>query len=340
MRILSFLTVTFLLIAQGSLASTFTSYYAFGDSLSDDGKGITIFDPPPFQGGRLTSGPVWAEYISERFDTAGLDTVNYAVGGATAGDRNLNDLGYLLFDAINPDPDAQSLFALGTFNRQIDQFSEIAGTEQTGDNPLVSVLIGGNDIFDFNRPVAAANAVLAGIERIANLSTNLDDFLVGNLPDLSRTPGDDTPVLSRLATFLYNLQLEIGLRRLETDLDLNITRLNLNAFINDILDDPSALGILNTTDACFDPPDFNCTIIGEDENGNPIFDPALAEVFLYVDDVHPNATVHRAFGQFAIDLLGDQMPAPIATPLPAGLNMMVPGLLILGWQARRRRRRL
>ena len=83
-------TITALALAVGmagaahakTFTDTFTGFYSFGDSLTDDGKFSQLF--PPSEGGRFTNGLTWAELIEDQFIAAGRDTGNLALGGATA----------------------------------------------------------------------------------------------------------------------------------------------------------------------------------------------------------------------------------------------------------------
>ncbi len=328
-------------LATSTHASTFTSYFAFGDSLSDDGKGLTAFNPPPYDGGRFSTGPVWTEILADRFISRNLNTANFALGGATAGNTNQQDPNYLFFDSLNPDPTAPSLFGFGTFQRQVDFFTPLAGTPFLGDNPLVSVLFGANDILQGQSPVQAALDVLAGIEALNDLDNTIDSFLVANLPNLGLTPNGAGDPNSTLATLAFNTTLETGLASLELTRGLDIIRLDQVSFLQNVVDTPSALGLTNVTDACVQPPDattgfpgFNCAITGFEPNGSPIYDVSLAENYLFLDSVHPNATVQRAFGELALSTLGAS--APSVVPLPASLPLMLAGFGMLAVARRRK----
>lgn len=78
----------------------FTAYFAFGDSLTADGKGAPLA-PPSFDG-RFSNGLTYADRIAEDFAAAGLPTGNLALGGATAGPVNTT---------VYPDPAAAAPFA-------------------------------------------------------------------------------------------------------------------------------------------------------------------------------------------------------------------------------------
>ena len=322
-------------------ASTYSSYFAFGDSLSDDGKGLTALAPVPYSGGRFSTGPVWTEYLSDLFEGRGLQTENYAVGGATAGNVNASDPDYIAFDAVNPDPNAPDVFNLGTFQRQIGVFTPIANAAALGDNPLVSVLFGSNDIFQGQNPVQAATDVLAGIRSINAIDpTRLDSFLVSNLPDFGSTPSFLGSAQASAASGAFNATLEAGLQSLEA-LGIEVIRLDQDSFLDGILADPAALGLTNTTEACVQPsdastnfPGANCTIVGFDASGNPIYQADLAEGYLFLDDVHPNGTVQAAFAQEAIASLGTSL-TPV--PVPAGLPLLMSGIALFAFAHRRKK---
>jgi len=137
MKLVTLLTISFATVAGASQAVTldsFSSYVAFGDSLTDDGK-LGVLAPPSF-GGRFSNGITYAEHLADDFKASGKTTVNLAVGGATVENDNENLVPGLEF--------------IGTFAGQVSALEtqiNFAGLGQAlGDNPLVSVLFGGNDI--------------------------------------------------------------------------------------------------------------------------------------------------------------------------------------------------
>lgn len=185
----------------------FTSYYAFGDSLTDQGQLGAL--APPSEDGRFSNGPTYAEFLAQRFQDVALDTGNLAIGGATAGPVNANPLA-----------------PLSTFGGQVQTFigSILGGTglpEQIaptpvfadappnpGSNPLVSVLFGANDIFQqlpnalatslsdltllpgkiTDIATSAAQAVATNIAALNAFDAKFNDFAVINLPDISNSP--------------------------------------------------------------------------------------------------------------------------------------------------------
>lgn len=108
--------------APVSYSDPFTSFFAFGDSLTDDGK--FGFQAPPSFGGRFSNGITYAEHLAQDFIDAGKVEENFALGGATSGDINTTDY---------PDPEAAAPFA--TFGAQIATFELLASSVPIGDNP-------------------------------------------------------------------------------------------------------------------------------------------------------------------------------------------------------------
>lgn len=314
----------------GTLNDTFTSYYAFGDSLVDDGKLEPFFEFSSISlDGRFSNGQTWAELVAADFD-GGEQTLNLGIGGATASGPDLGA-------AAGP-------LRLSTFAGQIGTFTDTFGLGGIlpGDNPLISVLFGANDIFqeldtvapDISVALAAADAVADGILQLASLGGGqFDDFLVANLPDIGGTPAFTTflgdpdgagPGAAAATAFTdaFNFQLGINLLGL-TESGLNITLLDINGIFADIVagNTDGALSSLAGLDVV-----NACTISIRSADFPVCDDPNLT---IFVDGVHPNALVHDAVARIAIDQL-----APV--PLPAGLPLALTGLAVLGYLGRRR----
>ena len=100
------------------LSQFFSSYIAFGDSLTDDGKFAgTPFEPGlPSLGGRFSNGRTYAEIISDDFTV----NFNFAIGGATARNENEN--------LLPPE--------FGTFGGQVATFTGLVA------NPLAQAAVG------------------------------------------------------------------------------------------------------------------------------------------------------------------------------------------------------
>ena len=300
----------------------FTSFWAFGDSLTDDGKLDGALIPPSFEG-RFTNGLTWADIIAAGFAVSG----NYALGGATAGPENEN---------VYPAAAAP----LATLAGQGAAFAA-TGAAFAGSNPLVAVWAGSNDIFQnwdeagFD-PAAAADALADMVLGIAALGPEFDHFLIPMLPGATGSPAFPDGV-SPLAPFTaaFNLRLAERIAAMELS-GLTVITPDIAAASAAIVADPAAYGITNLTEPCtvtmfaLVPP--NCTHIGEDpDTGAPIFDLSLADSYYFVDGVHPSAPVHAAWAGAAT---GAIMAEVYATPLPAGGALLLAGLGALALRRR------
>ncbi|WP_433989984.1 SGNH/GDSL hydrolase family protein [Sulfitobacter sp. TBRI5] len=315
------------------ITDAYTSFYTFGDSLSDDGKFLAL--DPPSLGGRFSKDLVWAERIEDQFIAAGRDTANLAIGGATAGDQTT---------PATP---------LSTFGGQIGAFQTALGfgAQSPGDKPLVSVSFGANDLFASFVPddiEAAADAVANGIRSIAAISSHaFDDFLVVNLPDLGATPAynfliaaaggsaDDVAAASEAATTAtntFNTRLAKNIIDLK-DEGLNIIEWDSNELVSDIIANPISFGIADTSTPCtvsigapldptFSNPSPNCVDLNLDPN-----------LLLFVDGVHPNGVAHSLAAERAANAIAANL-APV--PVPASLPMLLSVVAVAGFAARRR----
>lgn len=304
--------------AAGVLTNYYSGFYSFGDSLTDDGKlGPGVLQAPSLDG-RFSNGPTYAEYIEELFISTGLDTGNLALGGATAGDVN-----------ANPAP------PLNTFNGQIGVF-EFALTNDAplptppvdppktdgpnpGDNPLVSVLFGANDIFQGMDPLVAADDVTDGIRSIASIDSLIfDDFFVLNLP-LGVDPG------FAAAATVFNDRLADNIAELRSE-GFNIIEFNTQAVFEELLEDILAGG-----------PEFGITGLGPCRESFAVPGPSCLDAgidpdtLLLNDSVHPNAVAHEVWAARAIAVLEDSV-VPTAGTLP----LMLIVLTLLGVTRRHR----
>lgn len=326
--------------SASTLTGIYTGLLSFGDSLSDDGKAPALLEPS--LGGRFSDGPVWTEYLAQEFTDAGLASGNFAIGGA---------------DAVGPDAGAAAgALRLRTFAGQVGAFSDSLGPFDPsaffGDNPLVTVWFGANDLFGILNdgdtvPVPTIASFIAdGIRSIAALGPSLDDFLVLDVPDLGLTPAyssllDDPASVGPAAlaasalTDAFNASLALAVDDLR-DEGLKIHTLSIDSLFTALIN--------GTAPAAF--PEFAgmdlrtpCTISVSDPalNVDPVDlalgvhppDPACDDpsLRLFVDGVHPNTIAHAE--------IADRARAAVV-PLPGALPMALGGIALLGMAARRR----
>lgn len=317
--------------AATTISDTFTSFYTFGDSLSDPGRVGVGPGLPPYVGNQFSNGPVWADTLATAFD-AGQEVMNFARGGATA----------LGSDDMSPFENLRN----ATFAGQRGLFGETGAS--AGDNPLVAAWFGANDLFAIpatagpleaaGLAAAAATAVAANIRALnAEDAAVYNDFLVFNLPDIGATPGfNQDPLIPalgniRVGTFItnaFNTQLMQEITALELD-GINVFDIDVNAVFAAIASDPDALGFSNLTESCLSQiTDPRAPFCGSD-------DPDNVNSFLFIDDVHPTTNAHSFLAGQVIAQIESELSA---VPLPASAPMMLAGIGLLGWTARRRNR--
>lgn len=306
--------------APVAISDIFSSFYSFGDSLSDDGKLAAINDVAfNSLGGRFSDGLVWAELIEDQFIAAGKTTGNFAIGGATA----------------NTDPTPTTLSDL---DAQVALFKGLfeGGLTTPGSNPLISFWAGANDILAAiagGSPdvLFVAGTAASAVANKINLITlfggaDFDDFLVVNLPDLGRIPlfnGTAAAPLATAATLEYNAFLASSVAGLRAS-GLNIYELDAFSLLNDALNDPSAFGYASATVPCIvgyivDPTPVGCATFAPSE-------------LLFADSIHPNSVAHQNLAAAA------EAAVLSAIPLPASASMILAGLAALGVVGLRRRR--
>ncbi|VXD25508.1 Lipolytic enzyme, G-D-S-L [Planktothrix serta PCC 8927] len=318
-------TIAFTITGVNSAqAATFSSVNIFGDSLSDPGNIFNLsgglFPPPPYAPGRFSNGDIWTDYLADDLGlnptpyTSGIPStegVNYAFGGATSGTENI----FYLFD-----PKFAGLPGVTT---QVGAFIQpLLQQGQTADpNGLYILWAGGNDYTyagSDNTTEVVDNLSLA----INNLySVGARNFLIGNLPDLSKTPlGSSNPGDLQETVEDHNALLKKGIKDLNQSLfNSNIALFDVNNVFKDVIKKPSKYGLTNVTDRCLpaqtDPkvPPVPCS--------NP-------NEYLFWDDFHPTTTGHKLIADAAYATIEKEfkpVPEPSTVLALTGLGL---GLLL------------
>ncbi|HAL07418.1 MAG TPA: autotransporter domain-containing esterase, partial [Brevundimonas sp.] len=238
---------------------------------------------PPYGAGRFSNGPVFTERLG--FNAANFmgpvtGSINYAFGGART-DSQAQPLGMRL---------------------QLAQYQQRGGT--FGANDLVSVLGGANNIFQ-GLPAAGASTNPTGAITPVALSAAADinfivngiaqagagTVLVTNLPKLSITPqfrGTPAAPLADFAVTTFNGALLTGLNATAAARPgTNIILMDLFKVGDVIAGNPSAFGVSNVTQPCFN---------GVTVCSNP-------DTYFYFDGVHPTAKGHEVIARLSNDYL-------------------------------------
>lgn len=279
----------------------------FGDSISDTGNVFALTGmvstrpynasnipdaPYPIGGLNFSNGHIWIREVGQKLNNA-VDVSaalrapqafnNYAFGGARARDG------------------ASSIPSLSQqIGMYLGNHGNVSGTRQF-------IVIGGNDVRDAisayltDGPVTAGQIIVDAITAISDSIQSLaargaQDFLVGNVPDLGKVPavtalGPQASTLASNLTIHFNDALELTLAGLETGLGLHITRLDLFSFINSVVKDPGAYGLLNVSDSCL----MSAVQVGA------ICD--HPDSYLFWDGIHPTRAAHLLIANEALGVM-------------------------------------
>ena len=275
----------------------FSNFVTFGDSSVDVGNVFlgsdrTVPPSPPYFEGRFSNGRVFVELIAEELglsastpSLAGGD--NYAFGGAELGDGTSTDNTPNIGQQIN---------------------SYLAGNTPTEDD-LIFISAGSNNNFqdadNLPNPAEVVSLLTSHLTTLANAGA--ENFAVANIPPLGNaplitSPEDETAVNSAISE--YNTLLDTELDTLEDSLDIEIYELDLDATLQNIIDDPAAFEITNVTDQALNT-----------ETGEAVDNP---NEFLFWDDIHPTEKVGEIIAQDALEVIPqgtDQLVSGEPSPL-------------------------
>ena len=302
------ITCAFLLIglpAVGYAQGDFDEVFIFGDSLSDAGNIYQLTGetskapyaavptrPYAIGGHHFSNGKTWAERLAQNLkdNSGGKASLqnrgkngNYAFGGARARSGSGNS---------SPDSGTQILMYLGDYG-------------SASADALYVVQFGGNDLrdalFAAQSDVNVAFFIIqtAVQDLVANIGTlyakGARNFLVANSPNLAHAPAvkfSGASGVAGLFTSLYNGGLEGALQQLEAGIqDINIYRLDMAGFTDDVVANPGDFGLTDT--------DFPCLIFFTESDAkcdNP-------EERLFWDGLHPTAAAHNALSVVATAVL-------------------------------------
>jgi outer membrane lipase/esterase len=279
-----------------TLTDSFSSFWVFGDSLSDDGNlPVSAAPPAPYFNGRFSNGPVWNEGIQQEFLGAFRPAENFAFGGARTSGPN----------ASGPIPGLDD---------QVAGFIAAGLPAISGPESVATIWAGANNIFQALAVGGKANRVGRNaakdvIQSIVALETaGLSNFLVFNLPDIGKSPAYFGLSAATDASDVFNDTLMRNLNKLARN-GTSIRIVDINTIFDGIIADPTGSGYVDASTPCILVP--GCT------QNSP---------FLFWDSVHPTAVGHQQIEAEARASLAGAALAPAPVPLPAGLPLLLAGI--------------
>jgi len=300
----AFITCVFLLIGLPAVSYAqvdFDEVFIFGDSLSDAGNiyqltgetskapyAVVPTRPYAIGGHHFSNGKTWAERLAQNLNDnsggkASLQNPgkngNYAFGGARARSGSGNS---------SPDSGTQILMYLGDYG---SASADALYVVQFGGNDLRDALVMAQS--DVNAAFFIIQTAVQGV--VADIQTlyaaGARNFLVANAPNLAHAPAVKLSGASGVAGLFsgfYNGGLEGGLQQLELGIpDINIYRLDMAGFTDDVVANPGNFGLVDT--------DFPCLIFFTGSGAkcdNP-------EERFFWDGLHPTAAGHNALSAVA-----------------------------------------
>jgi phospholipase/lecithinase/hemolysin len=306
-------------------SAAFGGLFVFGDSLSDSGNdalvpaigidaaqvitGNTYIPNKPYASGQFSNGDVWVKDFATLIGLAPFGQPSLAGGGnfAFGGARVATDNA-----SLPPSLLMQESFFLGA----------VGGVAPS--NALYVIEGGGNDAREALATAASSanpGAIIAAAAASYAVSTGtlIDQLqaagaqriVVWDVPDLGKAPA--VTALGAGASFLGTSLASAMNAALSARLSIEgpgVSLFDLFALQDAIIANPAAFGLSNVTDAC-----------GAPSNA---CNPATA---LFWDGIHPTAAAHA--------VIAGQLAA--AVPEPAEYALIVSGLALVGWRARRLR---
>ncbi|MBI2814589.1 MAG: autotransporter domain-containing protein [Opitutae bacterium] len=268
--------------AQQPAPRSYSSYFFFGDSLTDNGNlfAATGSPPPPYFQGRVSNGPTYAEYLRP-----GLAP---ALTAAATVKTNLN----FAFAGATATPGVTSPPNIGL---QIGLYQARAIT--AGANDMFVVLAGANDLLNAtanpatqNGPAltvtgqTAAQAVGGHVQTLLGLGAK--NLFVLNVPNIANTPrfitGSGAPARSiiEVGALAFNTELRSRLGGLNIGSGVNVTLFDLASVFDLIRRNAATFGFTVTTQE----------YLGVLQSGA---NPGDINGYMFFDGIHPTTKTHQ-----------------------------------------------
>jgi len=320
------------LAGHAQAQAQFNNIVIVGDSLSDTGNiakafgagNLAYFPAPtgyntgflqsPYYNYQFSNGPIYANQLGTMLQASGT-TTDLAVGGAYSGTYTVGSP--LTIGAVSITGTNLSAGLSGTLPSIMGQVQSLAGSK-FGSQDLAVVYGGANDAFAALGAVAGqpgltlaqitaaftttANTVANNIgTEVAKLAAmGVKNIVVPNLPALGLTPAfNGSPSNAAAATGLstgINQAVSLAMASLSRQLGINITIVDTNALISDMVANPNKYGLSNVTAECLPTGNAGYIPTGASACANP-------NSYLFWDTVHPTSAVSLDFGQYMTAIL-------------------------------------
>ncbi|MEM8718761.1 MAG: SGNH/GDSL hydrolase family protein [Cyanobacteria bacterium P01_G01_bin.39] len=296
---------------------------AIQESNESTGFDIPVLPPsPPYFEGRTSNGQIWVDNLADKFniDLTPASELSFAspdsdiLSPVTIVDGNPVVSPFFNGNTINQSVNfgygsattgfgGSGVGELGNFvpgmEQQVDFFiADHIQANQTADPDALYVLWAGNN--DYLALNADPEQVVDNIDtQIGSLyDVGGRDFLVVNIPDLGKLPEANNPnlpispeELSELSD-THNLLLDSTVDELEDTLTgANITVLDVNSLLDDVIGNPEEFGLTNVTESFLDPLTLTPTV-----GANP-------DEYLFYDTIHPTVAGYNLLSDLALETL-------------------------------------
>jgi len=300
--------------SAGTASAQFSNFYFFGDSLTDAGSYKPVLPPGT---GRFTTNPdpVWAQvfggYYGATITPANQGGTDYAQGGARVGQSpgfpatpptgSAVPISQQVAQYIGRGVDAGAFHAIwGGMN---DMFTQL-------------VLVQAGQITVAQAQTAVVQAATQYVQQVAALqAAGANQIVVLNLPDFGKTPfgvatGPANAAQISAIVSLYNTTVQTGLNALGG----NVIRADSWALLNDVLANPAAYGLTNTTQrACGSTTSLLCTPAN-------LVVPNANQTYVFADDVHPTGAAHVIVAQAVASMIQGPQQAATLTEGPLAVE--------------------
>lgn len=295
----------------------FDTLLYFGDSLTDSGgffnassKVAILGIPFEFAGyaHKFSNGPVYADRVPDLLGVDGGRDQNYAVGGARIlADRTMAQV-LDGFPIIKPDADPEDLAFGVDYRHEIERF--VAALEPDADlsDQAASILVGANDLRDFERPVARWSEQVAAAqdygERLARglrnqteplIEAGIGTVILNTLPEprvfpAARFETFANRLLGDVIVESYNADLTEVAATFE-DLGAEVILLEMGVIYEEVVDDAASFGFRRPS-----------LTVNFGEGALPIPNPAARlvpdEQIIFFDQIHPTTEMHAIIAAY------------------------------------------